>query len=155
MASIGPSRAQKSFRVAATVSAYRVVSFDTATSGDENFVRIIQIPTETSHILGVSQDSADTSGAQFQACPVASHGYAKVAAGASVSAGAILTFVTTTGYAIMATALGNTGDPVTTTFSTAGSVRVKEIGIALQKGSLTDATMEVLLAISNQRLRIA
>ena len=155
MASIGPSGFAKSLRVAATVGAYRVVSFDTATSGDENFVRIIQIPTETAHILGISQDSADTTGAQFQACPVLSFGYGKVAAGASVSAGALLTFVTTTGYAIEATAVGNTGAPVTTTYSTAGSIRQKEIGVALQKGSLTDATMEVFISISNQRLRIA
>ena len=154
MSSIGPLNL-KSFRVAATVGAYRVVSFDTAASGNENFIRCIQIPTETSHILGVSQDSADTSGSQFQAIPVASFGYGKVAAGASVSMGAILTPVTLTGYAIMATALGNTGAPVTTTFSTAGSIRVQEIGIALQSASLTDATMEVFLAISNMRLRIA
>ena len=154
MASIGPSRFEKSLRVAATVSAYRVVSFDTATSGDENFVRVIQIPTETSHILGISQDYADTTGAQFQACPIVSFGYAKVAAGASVSAGALLTFVTTTAYAIEASALGNTGAPVTATFSTVGSIRVKEIGVALQKASLTDAVMEVYVNISNQRLRI-
>ena len=155
MASIGPSRFQKSFRVAATVSAFRVVSFDTATSGVENYVRLIQIPTETSHVLGVSQDYADTTASQFQACPVISFGYGKVAAGASVSSGALLTFVTTTGYVIEATALGNTGAPVTTTFSTTGSIRVKEIGVALQKGSLTDAAMECFISISNQRLRIA
>lgn len=149
MASIGPNRFQKSFRAAATVSAYRAVSPDTALS--ETFIRLIQHPTETSHILGLAQASATTD----QACPVSSFGYAKGAAGASVSAGAFLTAVTVTGYLIEATALGNTGAPVTTTFSTAGSIRVKEVGLALQNGSLTDAAIEVFVNISNMRLRIA
>ena len=155
MAQAGPSRFAKSFRVAATVSAYRVVSFDTTLSGDFNYVRVIQVPTETAHILGIAQDLADTTAAQFNHVPVDSFGYSKVAAGASVSTGAILTVVTTTGFAIEATALGNTGAPVTTTFSTAGSIRVKEVGIALEKGSLTNAVMECYVNISNMRLRIA
>lgn len=154
MASIGPSRFGKSFAAAATVQAYHIVSFDTATASDGH-VRVIHYWSETAHILGVAQDYADTTSGQFQAVPVASFGYAKVAAGASVSAGAILTPVTATGYAIEATALGNTGAPITTTFSTAGSIRVKEIGIALEKGSLTDAVMECYVNISNLKLRIA
>jgi hypothetical protein len=153
MASVGPSTFCKSLRVAATVSAFRVVSPDTALS--DGFVRVIQTPTETSHILGLSQDSADTSSAQFGHIPVQSFGYGKAAAGASVSAGALLTPVTVTGYLIEATALGNTGAPVTTTYSTAGSIRVKEVGIALGKASLTDAVFECFINISNQRLRIA
>lgn len=154
MASIGPSRFQKSFRVAATVSAYRVVSYDTATSGDEAFVRIIQIPTETSHILGVSQDYADTTATQFQACPIASFGYAKAAAGASVSAGALLTFVTATAYVIEATDKTTT-TWATGTFSTQGAAMLKHVGVALQKASLSDATMEVFLNIDQRHLRIA
>ena len=151
MASVGPSRFAKSFKVAATVSAYHVVSFDTATTSD-GYVRVIHIPTETAHILGIAQDTADTTSAQFQAVPVASFGYAKVAAGASVSAGAILTFVTTTAYAIEA-GLGATF--ATGAFSTVGSVIPKTIGIALQKASLTDAVLECFVHLGNTRVRIA
>lgn len=152
MSQAGPSRFSKSFKVAATVSAFRVVSFDTATSSDFGYIRLIQIPTETSHILGVSQDYADTTSAQFQAVPVNSFGYSKVAAGASVSAGAILTFVTTTAYAIES---GLGGTFATGAFSTVGSVIPKTIGIALQKASLTDAVLECFLQIRNERVRIA
>lgn len=148
MASIGPNRFQKSFRAAATLSAYRVVSPDTALS--DTFVRMIQYPTETSHLLGIAQASATTD----QACPVIAFGFGKAAAGASVSAGSLLTAVTGTGFVIETTALGNTGALVTTTFSTAGSIRLKEVGIALQTGSLTDASIEVFVNISNLRLRI-
>lgn len=155
MSSIGPNRFGKSFQAASTVSAYRIVSFDTATTAINAHVRCIQWPTETFHVLGVSQTYGDTSSAQFEGIEVLSFGYGKVAAGASVSAGALLTPVTTTAYAIEATALGNTGAPVTTTFSTAGSIRVREIGIALEKGSLTDAVLECFVSISNMRLRIS
>lgn len=151
MPSVGPSRFGKSFRVAATVSAYRVVSFDTATTSD-GYVRIIQIPTETSHILGIAQDYADTTSTQFQATPVASFGYGKITAGASVSAGAILTFATTTGYGIES---GLGGTFATGTFSTVGSVVPKTIGIALQKASLSDATIECFIQLDNIRVRVA
>lgn len=153
MSSIGPNRFAKSFKVAATVSAYRVVSFDTATSGPEAFVRVIQIPTETSFILGVSQDYADTTGAQFQATPVLSFGYGKVAAGTSVSSGALLTFVTTTGYAIESgyASSFNTGS---TAFNTTGSKVPLLVGVALQKASLSDAVLECFINISNVRIRV-
>ncbi len=153
MASIGPNTFRKSFAVAATVQAYHIVSFDTVTASDGH-VRVTHPWSETAHLLGISQDYADTTGAQFQAVPVISFGYAKVAAGASVSAGAILIAVTSTGYAIEGTALGNTGLPLTATFATTGSIRMKEIGIALEKASLTDAVMECYVNISNFRLRI-
>ena len=155
MASIGPSRFEKSYRVAATVATYRVVAPDTAGSDIDNAIRVIQIPTETSHILGVSQDTGDTASAQFDAIPVVSFGYAKAAAGASVSSGALLIAVTTTGYVIEAAAVGNTGVLLTTTFSTTGSIRAKEVGIALQDASLTDAAIEIWCNISNSRFRIA
>lgn len=152
MASVGPSRAVKTFKVAATVSAYRIVSFDTVTSSDYGFVRVIQIPTESSHILGISQDTADTTSAQFQAIPVLSYGYAKVAAGQSVSAGSLLTFVTTTGYAIEG---GTSGTYLTATFSTTPSLAIpKLIGVALQKASLSDAVIECMVNINNIRVRI-
>lgn len=151
MASIGPSFSQKSFKVAATVSAYRVCSLDTATSA-EGYVRLIQIPTESSHILGISQDYADTTSGQFQAVPVVSFGYGKVAAGQSVSAGALLSFVTTTGYAIEGC---TSGTFLTATFSTQGSAMPKLIGVALQKASLSDAVIECFVNINNIRVRIA
>lgn len=151
MSSQGPQPSLKSFKVAATVSAFRVVSHDTATSA-EGYVRLIQIPTETAHILGISQDYADTSGAQFQACPVQSLGYGKVAAGASVSAGSILTFATTTAYGIES---GLGGTFATTAFSTVGAVVPKTIGIALQKASLSDAVIEIFVQINNLRVRVA
>lgn len=148
MSSWGPSvNLAKSFRAAATLSAFRVVGFDTVTAA-QGYVRLIQIPTETTHIFGISQDSATTD----QAFPVASIGYARGAAGASVSSGAILTFATTTGYLIEA---GLGGTFATTAFSTVGSVMPKQVGIALQTGSATDAVMEVFLEISNRRVRVA
>lgn len=131
MASIGPSRFAKTLRAAATVSAYRVVSPDTALS--DQFIRPIQFPTLTSMILGVAQDSATTD----QALPVDAFGFSKAAAGASVSAGAILAPVTVTGYVIEGTAQ----------YDTTTTAVPRNIGIALQIGSLTDAAMEVFLAI--------
>lgn len=151
MASIGPSRFGKSFQVGATVSAYHVVGFDTVTASDGH-VRVIQWFSETAHILGIAQDYADTTSAQFQAVPVASFGFAKVAAGASVSAGAILTVQTTTAYGIES-GLGGTFN--TGAFSTVGSVIPKTIGVALEKASLTDAVIELFVQIRNERVRIA
>ena len=145
MASYGPSLAQKSFRAAATLSAYRVVTPDTALAAA--FVRLIQIPSTTFSILGVSQQSATTD----QATPVISFGYTKVTGEASISAGALLTFVTTTGRAI---ALAG---QVTTTINTAGAALPKLLGIALQNGTATDAVVEIYLNVSNvdTLLRIA
>lgn len=145
MASIG-NEIRKTFRAAGTVSAYRVLAIDTALSS--GFVRVSQFATETMHILGVGQDSATTD----QACLVVCGGFAKGAAGASVSAGAILTPVTATGFLIEA---GLGGTFATTAFSTVGSVIPKQIGIALQTGSITDAAMEIFVGISNVRVRIA
>ena len=135
MASIGPGRFSKSFRAAATLSAYRVVSPDTALS--DQFVRPIQFPTLTSKILGIAQARATTD----PAFPVDAFGYTKAAAGASVSAGAVLTPVTTTGYVIEAT-----DDYATTTTAVP-----RVIGMALQIGSLTDAAIEIFLAIDMVR----
>lgn len=151
MSSIGPNTQRKSFAVAATVQAYHVVGFDSVTASDSH-VRVIHWFSETAHILGIAQDYADTSSAQFQAVPVISFGYAKVAAGASVSAGSILMPVTTTGYAIES---GLGGTFATTAFSTVGSVIPKTIGIALEKGSLTDAVMECFIHLGNTRVRVA
>lgn len=149
MASFGPGRWNKSFRVAATVSAYRVVALDTSTSSGP---RIIQIPTETSYILGISQDYADTTSAQFAACPVSFFGDCKAAAGASVSAGALLTFVTATAYVIE---VGNANfDTGATSFATSGSKMPKLLGVALSVGTATDAVIEVALNISNFRIRV-
>ena len=122
-----------------------MVAPDTALS--VGFVRLIQIPTETSFILGIAQQSGTTD----QAVPVVSFGYSKVAAGASVSAGALLTFVTTTGYVIeQANATINNSAA-----TTAGSLQPKLIGVALQNGSATDAAIEAFISISNFRLRVA
>lgn len=119
----------KSFRAAATLSAYRVVSPDTA--GSESHVRLIQIPTQTSLILGISQASATTD----LAVDVVGLGYSKVAAGASVSAGAILTFVTSTGYVIEGTAQ----------YDTTTTAVPRQIGIALGTGIATDAILEAFV----------
>jgi hypothetical protein len=154
MSSIGPSRFSKSFKAAATVSAYRVVTYDTATATPEAYVRVIQVPTETSHLLGISQDYADTTAAQFQAVPVISFGYAKVAAGTSVSAGALLTAVTTTGYVIEATDRTTT-TWLTGTFSTQGAAMLKHVGVALQKASLSDAVIECFVNLDQRHLRIS
>lgn len=135
MASIGPNRFQKSLRAAATLSAYRVISPDTALS--EGFVRGLQFPTLTSKLLGIAQASATTD----QAFPVASFGYGKAAAGASVSAGAILIPVTATGYVIE-----GTDDYATTTTAVP-----RHVGLALQSGSLTDAAIEVFITIHQVR----
>ena len=150
MASIGPSRFSKSLKVAATVSAYRVVTPDTALSS--GFIRCIQIPTETSIILGISQDYADTTSVQFQAVPVASFGYGKIAAGASVSAGAILSFSTATAYGIES---GYSGSHATLTFTTVGAKVPKTIGVALQNASLTDAVIECFVNLGNLSIRVA
>lgn len=148
MSQKGPGRFDKSFRVAATVSAYRVVAPDTTTSAG---LRIIQIPTETSFLLGVSQDYADTSSAQFQACPVSFFGYCKGAAGASVSAGALLTFVTTTGYVIEQA----NGTIASTAANTTGVLLPKTVGVALSVGTATDAVIEICLNVNNFRIRVA
>ena len=145
MAQAGPQGAQKSLRAAATLSAYRVVAPDTALS--VGFVRLIQIPTETSFILGIAQQSGTTA----QAVPVISYGYSKVAAGASVSAGALLTFVTATGY-LIEQANATIG---TSAASTAGVLQPKLVGVALQNGANTDAVIEAFISISNFRLRVA
>lgn len=132
--SYGPD-IRKSLRAAASVSAYRVCSPDTALS--DAFVRAIQFPTLTSLILGISQDVASTDGA----LPIISVGYAKAAAGASVSAGAILIPVTTTGYVIEGTA----------TYDTGTTAVPRHVGMALQNASLTDAALEVFVTIHQVR----
>lgn len=146
MASFGPSRNTKSHRAANTVSSYRVVSPDTATS--QGSVRVIQIPTETSYILGVSQDQANGTDA---ALPVAFFGYCKAAAGASVSAGALLTFATSTGYVIEQA----NGTIATLSANTVGVLLPKLVGVALSTGAATDAVIEIVLNVNNFRIRVA
>ena len=139
MAQAGPGRDFKSYRAAATTNSYRVVAPDTALSA--GFVRLIQIPTDTSLMLGVSQASATTD----QAIPVQWHGFAYAAVGASVSAGSLLTFQTTTGYVIQAS---------DTAIATASSGGQRSIGVALQNGSAQDAVIEIALNINNHLIRI-
>lgn len=154
MAQSGPNRWAKSYKVAATVSAYRVVSNDTVTSSDFGYIRVVQIPTETAQILGVSQDYADTTSGQFQPIAVASFGYSKVMAGASVSAGAILTFATATGYAIES-AYSGLFDTNNGSLFTSGAKVPKTLGIALQKSTASDAAIECFLSINNIRIRVS
>lgn len=146
MSQFGPNGPQKSFRAGASVSAYRVVAPDTATSNGH--VRVIQIPTTTSFILGISQQVAT---AVDMAIPVVYTGYTKAAAGASVSAGALLTFVTTTAYVIEQA----NGTIATLTATTVGTILPKFIGIALGTGVNTDAVIEICLSVNNFRITIA
>lgn len=116
----------------ASSPAYRVVGV--ATTGD--FYAGICI-TATSHILGISQEDASSTG---EAWKVRKYGTSKAACGASVSAGSILTFQTDTGKVILATITDNT------TTSTVP----KTVGIALQAGS-TNSVIEISIEIVNLR----
>ena len=130
----------KSYRAAASVTAFRVVAPDTALSN--GFIRVTHIQTETSFILGLSKDAASTDGA----IAITAFGFAKGACGASVSAGSMLTFVTGTAYVVQASA---------TSLNTTTTLIERQIGIALQNGANTDAVIEVFVNINNSMVRFA
>lgn len=113
-----------SFKAGDTLSAQRIVRLSAANTVD-------LAVTATSMGFGITSDGAD-SGAAIQ---VTILGTAKVACGASVSAGAFVTWQTDTGLAVEATHLNNT----------AASVIPNAIGLALEAGS-TNGVIEVLIS---------
>jgi hypothetical protein len=113
-----------SFKAGDTISAMRIVRLSAANTVD-------LAVTATSMGFGITAQYAD-SGA---AIAVTILGSAKVVCGASVSAGAFVTWQTDTGLAVEATHLNNT----------ASSVIPNAIGLALEAGS-TNGVIEVLVA---------
>lgn len=97
----------------------------------------VDIPnTTTAMIIGVSCNDISATG---QAVGVARNGTAKIQCGASVSAGALLTYQTSTGKCIEASA--NINATTTTAIE-------KTIGIAMEAGD-TNSLIEVALDINN------
>lgn len=117
-----------SLKAASTLPAYVVVGVS-----DANTVSLHA--TSTSMIFGVTtQASLDGTGTSIA---VAIAGTAKVLAGASVSAGSIVTVQTATGYAVAAAAVNTTTSAIP-----------KILGIALNAGS-TNGIIEVALQVNN------
>ena len=133
MAQLGPAL-YTSHRCAATVSAYRIVGNDTAASG--GILRCVQPPTITTFVFGVAQQSGTTD----QSVQIISFGNAKGESGQSLTAGALLTYVTATGYLIEAVA-----------FDTTATARPRTVGLSLQTGAATGAVLEILVSLANTR----
>lgn len=114
----------------ATIPAYRIVGV----SGDDT---VSLWATATTQMVGIAQEQADSLASVF----VAIYGSAKGEAGASVSAGSVLSGLTATGQVIASTALQDT---VTTDIPFM-------IGLALQSGS-TNAAIEVLVRPTHWRI---
>jgi len=110
--------------------AYRVVTVSGANTADI-------WKTATSLILGVSMEDASATG---EAWKIRIAGTAKVACGASVSAGALVTPMTGTGKITEATK----------TYNTTTTVVPRSLGIALEAGS-TNSVIEVLIMPNNIR----
>lgn len=121
-----------SFLVSATISAFRIVKPTGAN-------RVGTWDTATAHILGVAQE--DSKGGSDTSVLVCIGGTARTMAGASISAGALITAQTATGLAIEA----GTGLIDTTT-----SAVPKLLGLALDAAD-TNSVCEVLLIINNVR----
>lgn len=122
----------RSFLSGDTFASYAVVTFMTAGSAQGGpFIRAWQ--TDTQAIIGVAQRGASATG---EAIAVTLAGpTAKCLANASISAGAIVGPATDAAGRIM-----ERPNPGTVT-----TFMVPTIGIALEAGSLTNATVEVLL----------
>lgn len=119
----------------ATIPAYRIV-----TPSGNNTVALWN--TQTAYMLGLSQEQSGDSGT---AILVAIGGTAKGQAGASVSAGALLTGLTATGEVIEAAA---------NILNTTTTVIPRSIGLSLQTGD-SGAAIEVLVSPGHVRIAFA
>lgn len=117
----------KSFKALdASIPAYRVVFL--ATNGTVDLC-------ETSTVMGFGISAQDVSTAG-EAIPIILGGTAKAQCGASVSAGALLTWQTATGLVVEA---------VANSVGTATAIVPKAIGISLENGD-TNSIIEILVA---------
>ena len=125
-----------SFKVnqATTLSAYRIVK----PAAGNNSVALWD--TATAHILGVTLE--DSKGATGTSVLVAIYGTARLGAGASVSAGALVTGQTATGLGIEDASRGY--------MDTATAIVAYTLGIALDAAD-TNSVFEVLIRPSNLR----
>lgn len=113
-----------SFRANESVGAFLVVAFNPSSTADK--FRCELADTSTSLQIGISQHAASTDGA----IDIISVGFTRAQCGASVSAGAILTWQTATGKVIEAG-----------TQNTATAI-IRTVGISLKAGS-TDSVIQI------------
>lgn len=128
----------KSFEAYDSLPAYRIVAPLSTTTVD--YVRVVRWGTTTGYMIGTSWGEASVSGV---AVPVVVAGSGRVACGASVSSGSLITG-TTTGFAIEAVNVLNT----TTT------VIPRCLGVGLQVGD-TNSVIEVLIQPLHLRVAFA
>lgn len=114
-----------SFRANESIGAFLCVAVNASTSAQE--IRMELADTSTSMPLGIIQDAVSTNGS----AEVVQLGVARGQCGASVSAGAILTWQTATGKVI------EIANNTTTSMD-------RSIGIALHQGS-TDSVIKVMV----------
>lgn len=117
-----------SFKAAATVSAYRIVKPGTAAN------QVATWDTATAVMLGISQQASV--GGTGTSVLIAVYGAAKLMAGASISAGAVVTGQTATGLGIAETTNGF--------IDTTSATVPYNIGIALDAAD-TNSVFEVLM----------
>lgn len=129
----------KSFRASASIPAFVVVT-PAATNAA---VEVALWATALANILGASKHAASTGGG----LAIVIGGSARVLAGASISAGALLSVQTATGFAVEMTA-NNTGLAASLT----ATVIPKQLGLALSNATAS-GTVQVLLGINNVRLQ--
>lgn len=116
-----------SFVANESIGAYLVVAVPATSTS--NAIRCELADTSTSMPLGIIQDAVSTEGS----ANVVTMGVARATAGASVSAGALLTW--------------NTSGQVIETAATASTITARAIGLALQAGS---ANQVILVMVSPQ-----